>query len=67
MSANLVKCKKCNYWLISKELEDHRCKQIQRGRIDGDIFWVNDGERWYPLKLPPQWKHPDRTPQETTM
>ena len=49
-SLNIIHCSICGYPLIKEESSTHKCKRVIYYRIDNDILWLNDGERWYPYK-----------------
>ncbi|MDH2906527.1 MAG: hypothetical protein PXX83_00320, partial [Candidatus Nitrosotalea sp.] len=34
-----------------EEKDFHACIEIKDIRIDGDIKWVFDGSKWYPLRV----------------
>ena len=57
MSSGLSNCARCGRSLIAEELDSHSCREIERGKIEDGLFWVFDGETWYPYKLHP--KSPD--------
>jgi hypothetical protein len=66
---NLTKCKNCGYSIIDEEIENHLCKKVIDYKIENNILWLNDGERWYPQKLSkfsPNFKHPNGTPEDST-
>jgi hypothetical protein len=66
-NSNLFQCKHCGF-VIAEELGSHECKRIKEYRIEGNILWSTDGERWYPLKLgsSPKNKHPNTSPEDST-
>ncbi len=69
MISNILRCKKCGNSLIAEELESHDCKKVVDYKIEGNMLWLSDGERWYPrklLRLPPKTKHPFSTPEDET-
>jgi len=68
MINNLTKCGKCGYALISEENNTHECKDVQNYKIDHNVLWLSDGEKWYPQRLlsHPKTKHPFKTPREST-
>jgi len=47
---NIFRCNACGRMVIAEELETHQCKTITESRIEPNLIWVTDGERWYPLK-----------------
>lgn len=51
MPTDFIKCSKCGLALISEEILSHKCREIERGKIEDGLFWVFDGETWYPEKL----------------
>lgn len=64
---NITHCKRCNRTLIAEESTSHDCKPLNNYRIEKNILWVDDGEKWYPLKLlPPKNKDPFKTPDGST-
>ena len=66
MLYNIFKCNKCKREIISEERDIHSCKKISDYKFENDLLWVNDGERWYPLKFSPNFKHPNGTPKDST-
>ena len=56
------------YALITEEISTHKCKHVIDYKIENDILWLNDGERWYPRKLhlSPKNKHRNGTPRDKT-
>ncbi|MFZ0511795.1 MAG: hypothetical protein WAM14_09335 [Candidatus Nitrosopolaris sp.] len=57
--ANFFRCNLCGLTVIAEETEFHRCKEVVDYRIEDDILWLSDGEKWYPRKLlAPKNKHP---------
>lgn len=69
MLENVTKCKKCNFYLIAEELEDHICSKVVDYEIKGSNLWVYDGHSWFPRKLrsiTPEFQHPDKTPKDST-
>jgi hypothetical protein len=66
-NSNLFQCNHCKFFIIAEELETHECKKIKETKFESDIIWINDGEKWYPLKLTsPKSKHPFSTPDDET-
>jgi hypothetical protein len=52
--------------IIAEELQTHSCKKIENYKIEDNIMWVFDGEKWTPCKLsPPKSKHPNFTPDDS--
>lgn len=51
MSFNIYECLKCKRRLIAEEIENHECKSVVKYEIKRSILWVNDGSKWYPLRL----------------
>ena len=47
---NIFLCTFCNTQVIAEECPIHQCKQVLERKIDGNILWLKDEERWYPLK-----------------
>jgi hypothetical protein len=47
---NIFLCTFCNTQVIAEELIIHQCKQVLERKIDDNILWLKDDERWYPLK-----------------
>jgi hypothetical protein len=37
--------------LIAEEYGTHNCKRVVDYKIEGNILWLNDGDKWYPRKL----------------
>jgi hypothetical protein len=71
MDTNFVRCRNCGYHIISEELETHQCKKVVDYRIEKNILWLSDGERWFPQKLlsqhsSPKSEHPKFTPEDGT-
>ena len=62
----LFRCSTCGYALIEEELKIHQCKHVIDYRIEENILWLYDGERWYPRKLLPKSEHPKFTPEDGT-
>ena len=66
---NFVHCSKCGYNLIAEEIFPHKCKPVMDYRIENNILWLNEGERWYPQKISrfsPNFKHPNGTSRDST-
>jgi hypothetical protein len=63
-----LRCNLCGLTLIAEESGCHHCKEVVDYRIEGDILWLSDGEKWYPRKLltSPKNKHPFKTPDDST-
>jgi len=51
LSFNIYECLICNLRLIAEEAENHECKSVKKYQIKRSILWVNDGLKWYPLRL----------------
>jgi hypothetical protein len=61
------RCNLCGLTLIAEERGFHQCKEVVDYKIDGDILWLSDGEKWYPRKLlAPKNRHPFKTPDDST-
>ncbi|HYX55243.1 MAG TPA: hypothetical protein VE818_03715, partial [Nitrososphaeraceae archaeon] len=64
---DFLQCPNCGSKLIADEAESHQCKRVVDYRIENNILWLSDGERWYPRKLvSPKNKHPNTTPKDST-
>ena len=66
--ANLFRCNMCGLTVIAEDTDYHKCRDVVDYRIEGNILWLSDGEKWYPRKLfgPPKNKHPFKTPDDST-
>ena len=67
--SNLYQCRNCGFSVMAEELEIHRYKRIKEYKIITNVLWINDGERWYPLKLsssPTRNEQQNRTTKDET-
>ena len=48
---NIYRCKTCGIYAIAEEKDLHVCSEVKNVRVEGDIRWISDGSKWYPLKL----------------
>ena len=46
---SITKCPKCNFSLIEEEISNHICHDIIDYKIENNIAYFFDGERWYPV------------------
>jgi hypothetical protein len=49
-NANIFRCRRCECYLLSEEIDTHQCLEIKEQTIEGDLLWINDGVRKYPIK-----------------
>ena len=64
---NILRCNQCGIPIIAEEIQIHKCRKVENYRIEGNLLWVFDGERWIPRKLsPPKNQHPNFTPEDST-
>ena len=64
---NFVNCPKCKVLLIIEEFTNHSCFKVKNIFIDKKRIWISDGKEWYRwYGLPPNFKHPNGTPRDST-
>ncbi len=70
-NGNLSRCSKCGRSLIVEEKRLHECKKVVDYRIEKNILWLSDGQKWFPQRLlsqqsSPRNQHPFTTPEDST-